>query len=114
MGVVRGFRALTPNVKTLCNFEPQIWPEMITLRDAESACFKGPRTSCDVIIFGVLGLNFGKSMSIGVLWAGLRAAMWITYVGGKFRYGLLEKSLNLKTGNAHSLFHKTCRFAKHF
>ena len=29
----------SPNVKTLCNFEPQIWPEMITSRDAESTCF---------------------------------------------------------------------------
>ena len=29
-------------------------------------------------------------MWIGVLWAGLRAAMWITHVGGKFRHGLLE------------------------
>ena len=27
-------------------------------------------------------------MWIGVLWAGLRAAMWITHVGGKFRHGL--------------------------
>ena len=34
-----------------------------------------------------------KSMWIGVLWAGLRVAMWITHVGGKFRHGLLEKSL---------------------
>ena len=33
-------------------------------------------------------------MRIGVLWAGLRVAMWITHVGGKFRHGLLEKSLN--------------------
>ena len=32
-------------------------------------------------------------MWIGVLWAGLRVAMWITHVGGKFRHGLLEKSL---------------------
>ena len=32
-------------------------------------------------------------MWIGVLWAGLRGAMWITHVGGKFRHGLLEKSL---------------------
>ena len=32
-------------------------------------------------------------MWIGVLWAGLQVAMWITHVGGKFRYGLLEKSL---------------------
>ena len=30
-------------------------------------------------------------MWIGVLWAGLRVAMWITHVGGKFRHGLLEK-----------------------
>ena len=33
-------------------------------------------------------------MWIGVLWAGLRVAMWITHVGGKFRHGLLEKSLS--------------------
>ena len=36
-----------------------------------------------------------KSMWIGVLWAGLRVAMWITHVGGKFRHGLLENSLKL-------------------
>ena len=33
-------------------------------------------------------------MWIRVLWAGLRVAMWITHVGGQFRHGLLEKSLN--------------------
>ena len=43
----------SPNVKTFCNFEPQTWPEIVTSRDAESACFKGPRTSCDVIILGI-------------------------------------------------------------
>ena len=32
-------------------------------------------------------------MWIGVLWAGLRVAMWITHVGGEFHHGLLEKSL---------------------
>ena len=32
-------------------------------------------------------------MWLGVLWAGLRVAMWTTHVGGKFRDGLLEKSL---------------------
>ena len=41
-----------PDVKTLCNFEPQIWPEIITSRDAESTCFNGSRTSCDVMMFG--------------------------------------------------------------
>ena len=39
-------------------------------------------------------------MWIGVLWAGLRVAMWIIHVGGKFRHGLLEQSLN---SGAHSL-----------
>ena len=36
--------------------------------------------------------QYKKSMWIGVLWAGLRVAMWITHVEGKFRHGLLEKS----------------------
>ena len=29
----------SPNVKTLCNFETQIWLEIVTSRDAKSACF---------------------------------------------------------------------------
>ena len=29
----------SPNVKTLCNCEPQIWPEIITSRDAKSFGF---------------------------------------------------------------------------
>ena len=40
-------------------------------------------------------------MWIGVLWAGLRVAMWITHVGGKSRHGLLEKSLNTQKGFMH-------------
>ena len=47
----------SPNVKTLCSFEPQIWPEIMTSRDAESTCFKGSMTSCDVINFGHLNLG---------------------------------------------------------
>ena len=39
-----------------------------------------------------------KSVWIGVLWVGLPVAMWITHMGGKFRYGLLEKPLI--SGNA--------------
>ena len=31
----------SPNVKTLCNFEPDFWPEIITSRDAEST-LRGP------------------------------------------------------------------------
>ena len=34
-------------------------------------------------------------MWTGVLWTGLRVAMWIAHVGGKYRHGLLEKSLNI-------------------
>ena len=45
----------SPNVKTFCNLEPQIWPENIRSRDAESTCFKGSRASCDVIIWGIFG-----------------------------------------------------------
>ena len=37
-------------VKTFCKFEPQIWLEIITSRDAKSACFKGSRTSCGEIM----------------------------------------------------------------
>ena len=48
-----GSQQQSPNVKTFCTFEPQIWPEIITSRDAESTCFKGSRTSCDVIIFHI-------------------------------------------------------------
>ena len=59
-----GSQHLSPHVKTLCNFEPQIWPDMITSRDAESTCFKGSRTSCDVINFGHLFWpNFGQKRS---------------------------------------------------
>ena len=45
-------------------------------------------------LYGSL-LKGTKSMWIGVLWAGLRVAMWIAHEGGKFRLGLLEKSLNV-------------------
>ena len=46
------------NVKNFPRFEPQIWPEIITSRDAESTCFEGSRTSCDVIIFALFGQLF--------------------------------------------------------
>ena len=39
--------------KTFCNFEPRIWLESITSCDAQSACFKGSKTSRDVIMSGV-------------------------------------------------------------
>ena len=57
----------SPNVKNFPRFEPQIWPEIITSRDAESTCFKGSRTSCDVIIFGIFWSNFGRKRSHHVM-----------------------------------------------
>ena len=50
----------SPNVKNLCKFKPQNWLEIITSRDAKSACFQGSRTSCREIIFGVFWPNFGQ------------------------------------------------------
>ena len=32
-----------------------------------------------------------KSMWIGVLWAALRVAMWVTHVGGEFRHALSSR-----------------------
>ena len=59
-----GSQPPSPNVKTLCSFEPQIWPEILTSRDAESTCFKGSRTSCDVMILGIVGQIFGRKKKI--------------------------------------------------
>ena len=50
----------SPNVKSLCNFETQIRLEIITSRDAKSACFKGSQTSCREIISGVFLPKFGR------------------------------------------------------
>ena len=45
------------------------------------------------LVWSSLERKTPKSIWIGVLWAGLRVAMWITHMGGKFHHGLLEKSL---------------------
>ena len=55
-----GSQQPSPNVKNLCTFEPQIWLEIITSRDAQSTCFKGSQTSCTEIIFGVFWPKFGR------------------------------------------------------
>ena len=65
--VVLGSQHPSPNVKNFPRFEPQIWPESITSRDAENTCFKGSRTSCDVIIFGIFFPNFGRKISHHVM-----------------------------------------------
>ena len=54
----------SPNVKNLCTFEPQIWLEIITSRDAQSTCFKGSQTSCTEIISGVFWPKFGRKNHI--------------------------------------------------
>ena len=50
----------SPNVENLCNFEMQIQLEIITSRDAKSACFKGSQTSCPEISSGVF---LGQSLA---------------------------------------------------
>ena len=40
--------------------------------DAESACFEGSRTSCDVIMFGIFGPHFGRKRSHHVMDASCR------------------------------------------
>ena len=50
----------------------QIWLEIITSRDAKSACFKGSRTSCREIIFGIFWPNFGRKRSHHVMDASCR------------------------------------------
>ena len=62
----------SPNVKTFCKFEPQIWLEILTSRDAKSACFKGSRTSTREIIFGIFWPNFGQKRSHHVMDASCR------------------------------------------
>ena len=57
----------SPNVKNLCTFEPQIWLEIITSRDAQSACFKGSQTSCTELISGVFWPRFGRKKSHHVM-----------------------------------------------
>ena len=54
-----------------------IWPEMITPRDAESSCFKGSRTSCTVMIFGVLGASSGRKKSHHMMEASCR--LWYLF-----------------------------------
>ena len=55
------------NVKTLCNFETQILLDIITSRDAKGACFKGLRTSCREIIWGISWATFGQKRSCHVM-----------------------------------------------
>ena len=71
--VLMGSQHPSPNVKTTSNFEPQIWLEIITSHDAQSPCFKGSRTSCREIIFGIFWPNFGKKISHHVMDASCRS-----------------------------------------
>ena len=53
----------SPNVIISSQIRAQIWLEIITSRDAKSACFKGSRMSCREIIFGIFWPNFGQKRS---------------------------------------------------
>ena len=84
----------SPNVKTFCKFEPQIWLEIITSRDAKSACFKGSRTSCREIIFGIFWPIFGRKRSHHVMDASCRYGFLLrmgAVLGGKISAGPRKK-----------------------
>ena len=81
---------LSPDVKTFCNFEPQTWLEIITSRDAKSACFKGSRTSCRETIFGIFGPNFGQKRSHHVMDASCRSSLF-AFVCVCSRFGALRE-----------------------
>ena len=84
----------SPDVKSLCNFETQIWLEIITSRDGKSACFKGSRMSCREIIFGISHdreLDFGPiRVRFGSVWVrfGSVSGCWVGS-GWRRREGLL-------------------------
>ena len=85
-----------------CKFEPQIWLEIIISRDAESACFKGSRTSCREIIFGIFWPNFGRKRSHHVMDASCRLrALRGTFV---LQNCLPKKYRPLGTSNATCLY----------
>ena len=65
--ILVGSQHPSPNVKNFPRFEPQIWPEIITSRDAESTCFKGSRTSCREKTFRICWPNFGRKRSHHVM-----------------------------------------------
>ena len=67
------FQHPSPNVKIFWNFETQIWLEIITSRDAKSACFKGPQTSCTEIISCAFWPKFGRKRSRHVMDASCRS-----------------------------------------
>ena len=77
------FQHPSPNMKTLCNFEPQIWPESITSCDAESAYFKGSRTSCDVINSDIF-VKFWTFGEITFTLGAIRASRRLFRVFGEF------------------------------
>ena len=57
----------SPNVKNPLRIRAGNWLEIITSRDAESACFQGSQTSCTEIISGVFLPKFGRKRSHHVM-----------------------------------------------
>ena len=95
----------SPNVKTLCNLEPQTWPEKITSRDAESTCFKGSRTSCDVICLSFWGQILAGKDHIHVMDASCRFNDWIDLI-----LAVPEDVFLQMPQSRH--WHKKCRFTR--
>ena len=52
LAILLGSQHPSPNVNNPLKLRAENWLEIITSRDAQSACFEGSRMSCNVIIFG--------------------------------------------------------------
>ena len=70
-GPITGSQHQSPNVTSETSSR-NFWPEIITSRDAESACFKGSRTSCDMIDLRIFWPDFGRKRSHHVMDASCR------------------------------------------
>ena len=100
------------NVKTLCNFEPNFWPETIASSDAKSACFKGSKTSCDVINLGIFLPNFCQKRSHHVMDASCR----LDHIFCSFSQRFLDTRTNSprKPPNIRRLFVTCGVFTRYF
>ena len=62
-----GSQRPSPNVKNPLRIRAENWLEIITSRDAKSACFQGSQTSCTEIISGIFWPKFGQKRSHHVM-----------------------------------------------
>ena len=89
----KGSQHLSPNVNIFWNFETHIWLEIITSRDAKSACFKGSQTSCtDIISYVFLAEFWPKKITSRDVCVLLRVMWWMRAAEERLRKVLLKQS----------------------